>query len=62
MQNTVNKCIVEDVQKAVNQQKQIDLIMLDFHKAFNTVPHQRLLCKLKKYGIKDQSLNGYHFG
>ena len=31
--------------------------MLDFQKAFDTVPHQHLLCKLKKYyGIEDQTL------
>jgi ribonuclease P/MRP protein subunit RPP40 len=31
--------------------KQIDLIFLDFAKAFDKVPHQRLLLKLLKYGI-----------
>jgi len=43
--------VVEDVQRALDQQKQVDPIMLDLQKAFDTVPHQRLLCKLKKYGI-----------
>ena len=48
--------VVEDVQRALDQQKQVDPIMLDFRKAFDTVPHQRLLCKLKKYGIGGQVL------
>jgi hypothetical protein len=34
-----------------------DLIIMDFAKAFDKVPHQRLLCKLKFYGIKNQTLN-----
>ena len=29
---------------------------MDFAKAFDKVPHQRLLCKLKFYGIKNQTL------
>ena len=30
---------------------------MDFAKAFDKVLHQRLLCNLKFYGIKDQTLN-----
>ena len=29
----------------------VDAIYLDFSQVFDTVPHQRLLCKLKAYGI-----------
>ena len=33
-------------------QKQTDVIVMDFAKAFDKVPHRRLLYKLEYYGIK----------
>ena len=39
-------------------QRKVDVILLDFSKAFDTVPHQRLLQKkLHKYGIRNHTLN-----
>ena len=38
-------------------QGQVDVILLDFSKAFDTVPRQRLLQKLNKYGIRNHTLN-----
>jgi hypothetical protein len=35
----------------LNSGKPVDAVMLDFAKAFDTVPHRRLLLKLKVYGI-----------
>ena len=35
----------------------VDTIYLDFAKAFDSVPHKRLLLKLQKYGINGQVLN-----
>ncbi len=43
---------IENVQHVMDQQKQVDLILLDFSKGFDTVPHQRLLTKLAYYGIQ----------
>ena len=35
----------------------VDILYLDFCKAFDTVPHYRLLAKLEKYGIKGKTLD-----
>ena len=35
---------------------QVDVILLDFAKAFDKVPHQRLSYKLNNYGIRDVTL------
>ena len=42
---------MEDFSLFIEQGNNIDIIYLDFKKAFDTVPHKRLLEKIKSYGI-----------
>ena len=42
------------------QQKQTDVILLDFAKTFDSVPHQRLLAKLRYYGIDSSTCQWIH--
>ena len=46
----------EDIARNVDNNQQVDMLILDFSKAFDTVPHQRLLKKLKAYGIRGNIL------
>ena len=42
---------IEDLSRNLHDNKQTDVQILDFQKAFDVVPHQRLLQKLNFYGI-----------
>ena len=42
---------INDWAKCINSRSQTDVILLDFSKAFDSIPHQRLLLKLNYYGI-----------
>lgn len=42
---------IDDWTEAIDQNKQVDVIYLDYKKAFDKVPHKRLLHKIKGYGI-----------
>ena len=44
---------VQDLAKGLNEGEQIDAVLLDFIKAFDKVPHQRLLEKLRHYVVRD---------
>ena len=37
----------------------VDTIYLDFAKAFDTVPHRRLIGKLELYGVSSNILNNW---
>ena len=42
---------IQDLAKGIDDREQHDVILIDFSKAFDTVPHARLLHKLKHHGI-----------
>ena len=45
--------MVSNLDRALNRgHRQTDVIIMDFAKAFDKVPHKRLLCKLHYYGIR----------
>ena len=49
--------MIEEIQLAMDCRHQVDVIFLDFQKAFDTVPHQQLLKKLNHYGIHGNIYN-----
>ena len=50
--------IFDEWTTALNSGKQVEIIYTDFAKAFDKVPHQRLLIKLKSYGL-DNNLTSW---
>ena len=44
-----------DLANSLNNKSQTDMIIMDFSKAFDTVPHNRLLNKLNRYGIHNNT-------
>ena len=44
--------LMEELREALDSNEDIDIIYLDFKKAFDRVPHKRLLKKLWGYGIR----------
>ena len=46
-----------DVLKSFDKNKQVDVAILDFSKAFDKVPHKKLIHKLSKYGINNSTLS-----
>ena len=48
---------VQDLAKSLHDRTQSDVILLDFSKAFDKVPHARLLYKLTYYGITGTTHN-----
>ena len=44
---------LEEITEWIDEGSPVDIIYLDFQKAFDKQPHQRLLLKLKTHGIGD---------
>ena len=52
---------IEDLGKNLDEGYEVDLQIFDFSKAFDKVPHQRLLSKLNYYGIQGKTLAWINF-
>ena len=48
---------IPDMLESFDKGRQIDIAILDFFKAFDTVPHNRLLYKIDWYGIRGKTHN-----
>ena len=48
--------VIDEWTNALDQGQPLDVVYLDFAKAFDSVPHKRLLCKLSGYGIRGKLL------
>ena len=61
-----NSCVtqllefMENIAEAIDDGKEVDVIYLDFCKAFDKVPYRRLLKKMQQYGIKGKVLKLGH--
>ena len=49
--------LVHELAEATDRERQTDMIILDFSKAFDRVPHLRLLAKIHHYGIRGPTYN-----
>ena len=48
---------IHDLGKSLDTRSQTDMVIMDFSKAFDTVPHKRLLHKINSYGINSNTFN-----
>ena len=55
----LNKYVMflEEITKCIDEGSPVDIIYLDFQKAFDKVPYQRLELKLKAHGIGDSIID-----
>ena len=57
MSNQSLVCFFKEITKWVDDGSPVDVVYLDFQKAFDKVPHQRLILKLKAHGIGNDVLD-----
>ena len=57
MSNQSLMLFLEEITKCVVNGSPVDVVYLDFQKAFDKVPHQRLLLKLKAHDIGNDVIN-----
>ena len=50
--NTQLLAVIHDLAEAAELHDPVDIIYLDYQKAFDSVPHERLLNKFHAYGIR----------
>ena len=50
-------CFLEEITKWVDDGSPVDVVYLDFQKAFDKVPHQRLLLKIRAHSIDNDVIN-----
>ena len=48
--------VCDKLTEELDNKNSIDFIYLDFQKAFDSVPHKRMITKLEGYGIKGELL------
>jgi hypothetical protein len=49
--------LTQELIKSMSEGQQYDVNVMDFSKAFDRVPHHRLLCKVEFYGIQEPTLS-----
>ena len=47
----------DDFVRAMDEHENVDVVHLDFNKAFDSVPHKRLIGVLRQYGVLGSTLN-----
>ena len=47
---------IDTIARTLDEGGQVDIVLLDFAKAFDKIPHQRLLHKLQFYGVRNNTL------